>query len=384
MSQPKGMRQSQVGVSAPVDAPNGRKIYTVLGNSIEVPPHYTVTKAVGYGSYGFVCAAVDTRTNSKVAIKKCQSIFKDMGDAKRILREIQLLRFIDHGNLCGVRSVFAPEQKSIFRDVYLVFELFDTDLNTVIRSKQQLEEEHMKYFVYQILCGLKYLHSGRVMHRDLKPANLLVNLNCDLKICDFGLARGFKEGAKGKLSQELTEYVVTRWYRPPELLMMSSTYTTAVDIWSAGCIMAEISNRRALFPGKDYLNQLSLICDVLGTPNRAEVAEYLKPEAAKYLSEMPAKAPKKLAELVPNVREPGGIDFLSKMLSFDPRSRPTADELLKHPYMSSLHDEADEPGAGKFFEWVHEEDDLNEQQLRDLFWKDVCDYSTKEGISYKN
>jgi len=378
-SQPKGMKQPTSGVSAPIETPSGRKVYNILGNTFEVPPHYSVTKAVGYGSYGFVCAAVDQRTNEKVAVKKCQNIFHHLGDAKRILREIHLLRFLNHPNVCSIKSGFAPDSKIGFKDVYLVFELFDTDLNTVIRSKQVLEEQHHKYFIYQLLCGLKYLHSAHIMHRDLKPANILVNLNCDLKICDFGLARGYEETGH---AQELTEYVITRWYRPPELLMMSTTYDAKVDIWSAGCIFAELSNRKALFPGKDYLNQINLICDVLGTPQGDSVA-YLKPEAAKFLSEISPRPKKDLAALFPNIKGNEGIDFVQSMLTFDPRARPTAEMLLCHPYLAELHDPHDEPVSEKRFIWELETSDLSEVMLRNLFWKDMHDFAQKENLKYK-
>ena len=147
-----------------------------------------------------------------------------------------------------------------FHDVYIVSELMETDLYRIIYSKQSLSIDHVKYFVYQILRALKYIHSANVIHRDLKPSNLLVNSNCDLKVCDFGLARGVLDDNQTKDHSSrplLTEYVVTRWYRAPEIMLACHEYDKPVDIWSTGCILAELLARKPYFPGDDYIDQVS-------------------------------------------------------------------------------------------------------------------------------
>lgn len=193
----------------------------------------------------------------------------------------------------AIKDIIRPPQKQNFNDVYIVYELMDTDLHQIIRSNQQLTDDHcrvsmiawficifcygdalrlaelslmkasvfLQYFLYQVLRGLKYVHSAHVLHRDLKPSNLLLNSNCDLKIADFGLARTTSE------TDFMTEYVVTRWYRAPELLLNCSEYTAAIDIWSVGCILGEIMTRQPLFPGKDYVHQLRLITEVCSFGN---------------------------------------------------------------------------------------------------------------------
>ncbi|KAE9450426.1 hypothetical protein C3L33_17677, partial [Rhododendron williamsianum] len=186
-----------------------------------------------------------------VAIKKIANAFDNKIDAKRTLREIKLLRHLDHENVVAIRDIIPPPQRESFNDVYIAYELMDTDLHQIIRSNQALSEEHC-----QILRGLKYIHSANVLHRDLKPSNLLLNANCDLKICDFGLARVTSE------TDFMTEYVVTRWYRPPELLLNSSDYTAAIDVWSVGCIFMELMDRKPLFPGRDHVHQLRLVIEV--------------------------------------------------------------------------------------------------------------------------
>eukprot|EP01004_Peranema_trichophorum_P006483 NODE_5302_length_1034_cov_34.074643_g4737_i0.p1 GENE.NODE_5302_length_1034_cov_34.074643_g4737_i0~~NODE_5302_length_1034_cov_34.074643_g4737_i0.p1 ORF type:complete len:286 (-),score=47.74 NODE_5302_length_1034_cov_34.074643_g4737_i0:175-942(-) len=245
----------------------------------------------------------------------------------------------------------------------------DTDLNNVLRSRQKLNEEHYQYFMYQILRGLKYVHSASVLHRDLKPANILTNISCDLRICDFGLAREFNPS---DCLQELTDYVVTRWYRAPELLLMSTQYTPAIDIWSCGCIFAELMNRRPIFNGRDYLNQLQIITDALGTPSEHETSAWLQnTEALRYLRKIPPKAPRPIEQLVPKLTNPVAQDFFRRMLMFSPFQRPSAEELLAHPYLASLHDPDDEPVAPYKFNWELDNKRLKERELRQGFWEEI-------------
>jgi mitogen-activated protein kinase 7 len=145
----------------------------------------------------------------------------------------------------------------------------EADMHQIIRSQQPLTDAHFQYFLYQILRGLKYIHSANVLHRDLKPGNLLVNADCELKICDFGLARGFSNAPDH--TAFMTEYVATRWYRAPEIMLSFQNYTKAIDIWSVGCIFAEMLGGKVLFPGKDYVHQLNLILNILGTPDEETI-----------------------------------------------------------------------------------------------------------------
>jgi len=216
------------------------------GTTFTVPKRYEYIKVIGQGAYGVVCAAQDKMKNIKVAIKKVPNAFADLIDAKRIVREIKLLEFYSHENIISLIDVLKPDSKTGFEDIYFVNDLMETDLHRVIYSHQELTDDHIQYFVYQILRGLLYIHSSSVIHRDLKPSNLLLNKSCDLKICDFGLARGMDVG---DTNNGYTEYVVTRWYRAPEVILNASHYTKALDIWSVGCIMAELLGRTPLFPG---------------------------------------------------------------------------------------------------------------------------------------
>lgn len=225
----------------------------------EVPDRYQMLSPVGSGAYGQVCSAVDSRNENKVAIKKLARPFQSAIHAKRTYRELRLLKHMNHENVIGLLDVFTPGTSlSDFQDVYMVTHLMGADLNNIVKT-QKLSDDHVQFLVYQILRGLKYIHSAGIIHRDLKPSNIAVNEDCELKILDFGLAR--------PTETEMTGYVATRWYRAPEIMLNWMRYSQTVDIWSVGCIMAELLTSRTLFPGTDHIQQLNLIMELLGKPS---------------------------------------------------------------------------------------------------------------------
>jgi mitogen-activated protein kinase 1/3 len=164
--------------------------FVVSGTTFTIDERFELIKQIGLGAYGVVVSCLDKKSNTKVAIKKVPNAFEDLIDAKRILREIKLLKFFDHENIISLLDVPKPESRKGFNDIYIISDLMETDLHRVIYSKQELTDEHIQYFIYQILRATLYMHSSNVVHRDLKPSNILANKNCDLKICDLGLGRG--------------------------------------------------------------------------------------------------------------------------------------------------------------------------------------------------
>ncbi|CAA7397528.1 unnamed protein product [Spirodela intermedia] len=337
--------------------------YNIFGNIFEVTAKYKPPiMPIGKGAYGLVCSALNSETGEQVAIKKIANAFDNKIDAKRTLREIKLLRHMDHENVVAIRDIIPPPARETFNDVYIAYELMDTDLHQIIRSNQALSEEHCQYFLYQILRGLKYIHSAKVLHRDLKPSNLLLNANCDLKICDFGLARTTSE------TDFMTEYVVTRWYRAPELLLNSSEYTAAIDVWSVGCIFMELMERKPLFPGRDHVHQLRLLMELIGTPNENDLG-CVNENARRYLRQLPHHARQSFPEKFPRVHR-AAIDLVERMLTFDPRQRITVEEALAHPYLATLHDISDEPVCPSSFSFDFEQHALTEDQMRELiYWE---------------
>jgi serine/threonine protein kinase len=347
-------------------------VFIIEGLEFDMGPKYRrlSEKAVGRGAYGVVGAVENVETGEKLAVKRVANAFEDLVDGKRVVREIRLLRQLRHENINYIKDLTVRTHDDE-DDVYIVTELMDTDLHKVIYSSQPLLDDHVQFFIYQVLRGLKYLHSAHVLHRDLKPGNLLVNGNCDLKICDFGLARADAE--ENKLA--MTSYVVTRWYRAPELLFLKE-YTGAIDIWSVGCIFAELLGRKPLFQGRDFRHQLSVIFEKLGKPNRDQLTIVPNPKVREYIAslDVPEKA-RHLSTWLPNA-SPSALDLLDKMLRFVPAERMTATDALAHPYLAEYADPADEPLADHTFSFEFENTELTKRQLQELLYSEVQAFNT--------
>ncbi|KZV35127.1 hypothetical protein F511_20220 [Dorcoceras hygrometricum] len=372
--------------TSPTPSHGGRFVrYNISGNVFEVTAKYKPPiSLIGKGAYGVVCSALNSEKNMKVAIKKITNAFARKIDAIRTLREIKILRHMNHDNVSGIismrkyvafgmctiveiKDIIPPPQRGTFSDVYIVFELMDIDLRQIIHSRRDLSEHHRQFFLYQILRGLKYIHSANVVHRDMKPSNLIVNMNCNLKICDFGLAIAASETVL------MTEYVVTRWYRAPELLLHSDDYTTAIDVWSVGCIFMEMANGTPLFPGRDEMHQLSLLLELLGTPSEADL-ESLHENGKKYIRQLRPYKRQSLGEVFPHVT-PLALDLVEKMLAFNPRRRITVEDALAHPYMESLHDINDEPICSNPFNDDFEQKELSDEQIKEMIYQESLAYN---------
>lgn len=291
--------------------------------SDELCGRYEFVRYLGKGAYGHVCEARSVKTGGKVAIKKILNVFENREEARRILREVRILRILSkHKKIADVLDVLPPKDLRNFTTLSIVFEYVDTDLAKIIDfTDQYFSIRHVQYFLWQLLLSIKYLHSSKIIHRDLKPANILINENCSLRICDFGLARGLNtrnrksqesdlmSNSPPRLPRPLTKHVVTRYYRAPEILLKAD-YSTSADMWSVGCILAELLSmqkshlprremRKPLFPGtyssfspapKAYYedssrDQLNMILSIVGQPSDEDVdavgcskrtADYLK------------------------------------------------------------------------------------------------------------
>jgi len=293
-------------------------------------------------------------------------VFKHCEDGKRVLREIKMMSMLDHRNVLSVKDVFVTN--AAFDDVYVVTPCLDTDLAQIIKS-HNLTDAHIKYVMYQILRGLKYVHSANILHRDLKPANILLNFDCHVKLCDFGLARGYDPDAK----QEMTSYIVTRWYRAPELLLSNTHYTGAIDIWAAGCIFAELLMGKPLFPGESSVNQLQLICDTVPVPDWEELWWVQNAKSRSYLASKVGKTPvKDLKTMLGSKVSSLAFDMLQKMLNFNPYQRWNAEYLLDHPYLAEVRSTRHMQPATHRFKWKWDSiNNLREPQLRQLFWQEL-------------
>ncbi|KAG0447092.1 hypothetical protein HPP92_028538 [Vanilla planifolia] len=337
-----------------------------MATSLKSPP--SMFLLYGLLAEGPMALSVNSQTREEVAIKKIGNAFDNRIDAKRTLREIKLLRHMNHENIIAIKDIICPPKRESFNDVYIVYDLMDTDLHQIISSSQPLNDDHCQYFLYQVLRGLKYVHSANVLHRDLKPSNLLLNANCDLKIGDFGLARTTSE------TDFMTEYVVTRWYRAPELLLNCSEYTAAIDIWSIGCILGEIVTREPLFPGKDYVQQLRLITELIGSPDESSLGFLRSDNARRYVRQLPQYPKQQFSFRFPTM-SPGAVDLLQRMLVFDPSKRITVDEALCHPYLASLHDINDEPICPAPFNFEFEHPSYTEENIKELIYRESLKFN---------
>lgn len=287
---------------------------------------YEKLEKIGEGTYGTVFKAKNRETHEIVALKRVRLDDDDEGVPSSALREICLLKELKHKNIVRLYDVLHSEKK-----LTLVFEHCDQDLKKYFDSLNgDIDLDVVKSFLYQLLRGLAFCHSRNVLHRDLKPQNLLINKNGELKLADFGLARAYGIPVKCYSAE-----VVTLWYRPPDVLFGAKLYTTSIDMWSAGCIFAELANAgRPLFPGLDVDDQLKRIFKMLGTPTE---------ETWPHLSKLPDYKPfpqyhptQSLAQVTPKLNS-RGKDLLQRLLVCNPLHRVSADEAMSHPYFNDLN-----------------------------------------------
>lgn len=378
--------------------------------SWKLPARYEVTQPLGQGAYGQVCQAQDREKDVSVAIKQAKHLFEDLIDAKRILREVAILGRLDHPNVCKLHDMVVPADLVNFNEVYMVLEFCESDLKKLCRAQVHLNHLHVTTLLYHLVVGLNYLHSAGIWHRDLKPANCLVNEDCTVKICDYGLARALGGNASSsfalpeeKSKRVLTGHVVTRWYRAPELILLQENYTEAIDVWSVGCIYAELlgmlegtafADRGPLFPGhtcfplsphehhktdtkyytKGDRDQLSKICALIGSPSDADIEQLQGDDARAY---MRCFANRTGAGLRPKYAplDEVGSDLLEKMLVFNPGQRITVAEALRHSLFAKVRSRSRETTAESAIDLDFEhEPKIDEKSLRKHFLSEIRKY----------
>lgn len=341
----------------------------------EVDPHvlrkYALLQKLGKGAYGVVWKAVDKKNNNLVALKKIFDAFQNATDAQRTFREIMFLQDLNnHENIIRLLNVLRAEND---KDIYLVFEYMETDLHAVIRANI-LEEVHKQYIMYQLFRSLKYMHSAQLLHRDIKPSNLLLNSECAVKLADFGLARSVAMMKQQEISNPnpiLTDYVATRWYRAPEILLGSTRYTFGVDMWSSGCILGELLNGKPIFPGSSTMNQLDRIMELTGRPSQEDLDAIQSPFAGTMMESCSVTQAKPIADMFPHASE-DALDLLTKLLQFNPNKRLTAAEALAHPYVAQFHNPDDEPSCSRTITIpINDNHKYSIQEYRDKLYAEI-------------
>ena len=307
-----------------------------------IKKRFTLQKKVGQGAYGVVFKAIDKKTKEQVALKKLFGAFQDDVDSQRTFREVMLLQELNgHDNIIRLLNVIKAENDL---DLYLVFDYMEADLFNVIRANI-LQDIHKKFIIYQTLKALKFIHSADIIHRDLKPSNIFINSDCHVKLGDFGLARTLDNNPK--LDGVVTDYVATRWYRAPEMILAAQKYGKPIDMWSVGCILYELLVGTPLLPGKSTKDMIRMMFGVTGFPDRKEYNEVKKEcriqiEYDDLLQEK-IKKKKNILQMVSGyTHDDVAIDLLLKCLQFNPKKRLTAEEALEHPYVADFHNPEEE------------------------------------------
>lgn len=387
---------------------------------------YKIEKEIGAGSYGSVVRARHAVTGQVVAVKRVTNLFDDLVDGKRTLRELALLKRLKHPNIVNLIEVFVPNDDfANFTEISMVLECAPSDLKKVFKSKAHLSLESIVLITYNMLVGLKYIHSAGVWHRDLKPANVLMFDNGQAKLCDFGLARSVEtapvltesktiENADtlprgrpvlkkaSKLKSNLTSHVVTRWYRAPEVILVEKNYNQKIDVWSLGCIFTELLlmmkehtdsplERKPFFPGHscfplspdsnaklqksgfpvDSADQLIMILKKMGTPNSGDLDFITDEKALAYLKSMP-QYPKSNLSKIFHAASAEAISFIEGCLTFNPHKRLSIDECLAHPLFASIRNPSVEKIEQHKLIFEFESDEIRTvKQLRELFAKEI-------------
>ncbi|NXI38966.1 MK15 kinase, partial [Galbula dea] len=306
-----------------------------------VSQKYDIKRRLGKGAYGIVWKAIDRRTGEIVAVKKIFDAFRNRTDAQRTFREIMFLQeFGEHPNIIKLLDVIRAQND---KDIYLIFESMETDLHAVIKKGNMLKDIHKCYILYQLLKATKFIHSGNVIHRDQKPSNILLDADCFVKLCDFGLARSLSQVNEDQGNPALTEYVATRWYRAPEILLSSQRYTKGVDMWSIGCILGELLLGKPLFPGTSTVDQIEKIFRVIPAPSSEDILAMQSDYRTAVINCMSSWQQVTFEEILPASTPLPALDLLKKLLVFNPDKRLTAEEALQHPYVKRFHCAAREP-----------------------------------------
>ncbi|GAB2298063.1 hypothetical protein Dimus_032138 [Dionaea muscipula] len=281
---------------------------------------YKIFKELGGGTCGSVYKAVNMETYEIVAVKKMKRKFYFWDECMN-LRELKCLRKLSHPNIIKLKEVIMENN-----ELFFIFEYMEHNLYQIMKERPRpFSEEEIRCFMSQILQGLAHMHRNGYFHRDLKPENLLVTDDV-IKIADFGLAREVFS------MPPYTDYVSTRWYRSPEVLLQSTFYSPAIDMWAVGAILAELFTSCPIFPGESEIDQLYKICSILGPPNWTTF-----PDAKNIMQliniSFSETLPANLIEIIPNASLEA-IDLISQLFCWDPRKRPTAEQCLQHSFFS--------------------------------------------------
>ncbi|WKY03804.1 hypothetical protein Q1695_005062 [Nippostrongylus brasiliensis] len=371
--------------------PIQRRFYYVPVNTVNfaLPDGYSTSREdirfLGGGAYGNVikttvrCRDGDVR---EVAVKKFRDPFADSNQARKIYREIKLLQIMRHDGVIRAIDLYTPNNvEHEFNELYVVTGYAGDSILKILNEQKksgrvQITAEHVPFIIYQLLRVLKYIHSANIIHRDLKPGNLALTCDCDLTVLDFGMARSLE---RTDTSLNLSQYVMTRWYRSPEVIYWNiEGYNEQVDVWSVGCITAELMIGKPLFPGKDTNAQYEMIIELCGSPDEdlMRKIEESSPATRRVVESYRHRERQDFTKRFKGC-PPLFVDFLDKVLVLDPEKRLTVEASLAHPYFADYVDATDEPIANSSFD-LNDSCDRTRDEWKGIIWQEIQNFTGDE------
>lgn len=318
-------------------------------------------RKIAQGAYGIVWKMYDTKNDEIVALKKQFDAFQNVQDAKRTYREIKMLMEFNHPKVIKIKHLMSAENQ---KDVYMVFDFFPADLTMVMEKKLLTNPDHIAYVTYQLCLALYYIHSGKIVHRDLKPSNILINEKCEIILCDFGLARRISSDKEDK-PKVLTDYVATRYYRAPEILFGKNThYDESMDMWAVGCILGEMLVGKQLFSATSHEELVTKIIELTGTPTKSDL-ESMGIEVNPIFVELFGEKTHTFDSVFASV-PPKAVQLVQKLLSLDPKKRPTALQVLQDNYLYDFYNPAELVDMGKTRLNLATEEEMDHFFIRDF------------------
>ncbi|KAE9553777.1 hypothetical protein FO519_002998 [Halicephalobus sp. NKZ332] len=350
-----------------------------------IPENYTFVGYIGAGNYGNVILVKDNcdEESCQFAIKKMYDPFSSVIKARRLYRELKLLQLITHENVIKFADIYTPDTSlATLKNVYIVTRYAGVSLKSILDEQRKyqkcmLQASHIKYIIYQLLRALKYLHSANVIHRDLKPSNLAISHQCDITVLDFGLARTVSE--KG---DHLTAYVISRWYRSPEVIYWNNvSYNAKADLWSVGCILAELLTGEVLFRGSEAMEQYRLIVQLCGTPDEellGKIETNNSPAMRSVVERMGEGAQRQDFKVFFKECSEDAVDLLDKLLILDPDKRISVNEALAHPYVEEHHMPTDEPTASQPFDIEENGVERTIDEWKQIIWNEIEQHNSEQ------
>lgn len=335
-----------------------------------VSPRFTSLQYIDEGAFGMICSAFDNRSSRRVVIKKISPFFNGSNGSKA-LTEIMILSCFEHDNIVNILDIVAAPTLRDIQDLYIILPLMETDLNKLLKSRH-LSGEQVRLVLYQILRGLKYIHSANVIHFDLRPANILVNSDCSVKICDFGLSLII---TPTQTQSDKYFYTSARGYRAPETMLGTSFISKAVDIWSVGCILAEMISNRQFITGKNDFDELSSIIKIVGSPSSEDLLSITEEPIKRHIRSLGHKCKVPLYQIFPNA-EQVALDLLDRMITFSPSERIAIKDALCHSFLHRYRDEDNEPVASVPLNIQSEVDRLTSREIRKKIYNEAVKYHT--------